>query len=314
MAQVRQELGPDALIVTRRQLQSGRDPQQPGEVVEITAISAQDAQSRGFESGQTGFPEMMQRRLQRGGVPEWAARNLAIRVRTQLERFRGGSDAELRALSSALSQQVRFAPGVEEGGRVAIMVGPTGAGKTTTLAKLGARAALLQRRKTAMVCLDQYRIGSVEQLQRYAELIGVPMEAAHDGPSLADAVARLGDAELVLVDTAGRSPRDAGALEQLRDQFLAVAEPVDIYLCLPVATRSQELESLLQHQSLLKPTRLIATKADEAICGSGAIAAQMRSGLPLSYVTTGQRVPEDIEDGNPELLALLLSGEELPQS
>ena len=314
MAQVRRELGPDALIVTRRQLHSGRGPQHPGEMVEITAISANDAESRGFESERLSFPEMLQRRLVRGGVPDWAARNLASQVRSQLDRFVSGQDAETRALSAALGQQLRFASGIERGARVVVLVGPTGVGKTTTLAKLGARAALLQRRKTALVCLDQYRIGSVEQLQRYAELIGVPMEAAHDGPSLADAVARLSDAEIILVDTAGRSPRDEGAVEELRGYVLAVQEPTDVYLCLPVAIRAQELESVLSHQNTLCPNRLIATKADEAICGSSLIAAQTRSGLPLSYVTTGQRVPEDIEDANPELLALLLSGEELTRS
>lgn len=314
MDEVRKTLGHDALIVERKQLYGARGLRSGTPTVEITAISADDATRGGLGVDHVSLPELLQRRLVRGGVPERAAGCLAMRVRSELGRLGGGRRNQVRALTAAIALEMLFAPPVGRGARVAAIVGPTGVGKTTTLAKLAARAALLERKKVGLLCVDQYRIGGVEQLQRYAELIGVPMVVAHDGRSLVRALRRVSDADLVLIDTSGRSPRDVTAIAELGACLAYAGEKVEIYLCLPVAMRAQEIAMVVAQQSKLEPTRLIATKADEAVCCSGIPAAQARSGLPMAYVTTGQRVPEDIEVATPELVADLLSGMEQESS
>lgn len=308
MAQVRATLGADALIVSRRQLRKPGGLYAGGPLVEITAMSAADAEERGVSGDCATAVSRLVARLLRGGVPAGAARALARRMESALPSGRRSRDEECAALASAVAVEMMFAPEIGSAARVAVMLGPTGVGKTTTIAKLAARAALIDKKRVGLVSLDQYRVGGIEQLQKYAELIGVPLEVAGDGSSLYTAVQRLSDADLVLIDTAGRSPRDLNVAEQLAECLDAARVPIEKYLCLPVAMRAQEMGLLVNQHAPLDPSRLICTKADEAVCCSGILAVQSASGLPVSYVTTGQRVPEDIRAATPELVADLLSG------
>ncbi len=190
------------------------------------------------------------------------------------------------------------------------MVGPTGVGKTTTIAKIAARAALVDRRAVALVCLDDYRVGGAEQLQRYADLIGVPMEVANNGKALKCALQRFAAADLVLVDTAGRSPRDQRALTQTGAVLSGAGEPIETHLCLPAWLASAiELRAVVElYAETLRPRRLVATKIDEAIYHGSIVTAQVLAGVPYSYFTTGQRVPEDLEIASASQLAELLAG------
>lgn len=311
LAQVRKALGPDALIISRRQVKSGSALSGGKRLVEVTALSPAAARKQGTGPASATVTELFERRLVRNGVRESAARALASRMGMELRREPGsGIGREPAALARALRHEMMFAPPVGDRTRVAALVGPTGVGKTTTIAKLAARAALIDGRQVGLVSLDHYRVGGVEQLQRYAELTGVPMEVASDGPGLERALSRLSRAELVLIDTAGRSPRDLPAFEQLSSCLAGAQEPIEVYLCVPAAMRHQELSLLGRQQAVLEPTRMISTKVDEAIGCEGIVAAHGTTGLPLAYLTTGQRVPEDIERATPELLASLLSGED----
>jgi flagellar biosynthesis protein FlhF len=181
-------------------------------------------------------------------------------------------------------------------------------GKTTTIAKIAAQEQLVAQRQVGLISIDQYRIGGIEQLARYAELIGCPMHVASDTHTLEIALRRLSDCELVLVDTAGRSLRDGVALSEMAETLRGVQETVEVHLCLPVATRERELALAVEHFSELQPSRLTCTKLDEALCCGAIIAAHIQSGLPLAYFTTGQRVPEDFSVATAELLAALLCG------
>ena len=310
MAQVRRTLGTDALIVSRRQLRSSSGLRSESPMVEITAMSAALAAERGLLEGHASPADRLLRRLIDGGVPNQAAKSIVQRMRAELLKLDVGPHSEASALAESLSQEMLFCAAIGSGSRVAALIGPTGVGKTTTIAKLAAQAALVEGKRVGLVCLDQYRVGGVEQLHSYAELIGVPMTAASDGRSFKAALDNLCDADLIFVDTAGRSPRDSEAASELHRCLCAAQEPVERYLCLPAAMRRQEISLTLTHNEALQPTRLISTKADEAVCCSGIVAAQASSGLPVAYVTTGQRVPEDIERATPQLLADLLSGTE----
>jgi flagellar biosynthesis protein FlhF len=173
------------------------------------------------------------------------------------------------------------------------LVGPTGVGKTTTLAKIAARAALERGLRVALVTLDTYRIGAVAQLGRYAEIVGVPLEVARDAAALEQACRRHAQADLVLIDTAGRADEQT-AIDHLGG-CLQAAPGVQVNLCIPAATRRSDLRAILRRYAPLGPTRLIITKVDETAELGGLLNAVVWSGLPLCCVTVGQRVPEDLE-------------------
>lgn len=175
--------------------------------------------------------------------------------------------------------------------RVIALIGPTGVGKTTTLAKIAARALMESRLKVALVTVDTYRIGAAEQVARYGSMMNVPTRVAHTEAELGRALEFSRQADLVLIDTAGRSKpediaRQAAMLKSVPD--------VDLYLCLSAATGARELAAAAARYAPLKPTRLIFTKLDEADGPAAIISALGPVGRPIACITDGQRVPEDI--------------------
>jgi flagellar biosynthesis protein FlhF len=307
---MRRILGDDALIVSRRDLRPNELRIGETRGVELTAMAGDDPAKPGGEERKNGTLGMLERRLTAAGVPERAAAHL---MRSLQSRHRGEvlSASTVRSLlAKVLSEELVFGGGLGAGRAVAL-VGPTGVGKTTTIAKIAAHEQLVKRRNVGLVTIDEYRVGGVEQLGRYAELIGCPMQVASDARSLEIALRRLEDCELVLIDTAGRSPRDAWALNAMAECLQNAQEPIEVHLCLPVAMRERELRTAIEHCGVLSPSRLTCTKVDEAICCGTIVAAHVQSGLPLGYFTTGQRVPEDISVATAEGLAGLLCGEDV---
>ncbi|HYD40153.1 MAG TPA: flagellar biosynthesis protein FlhF [Anaeromyxobacter sp.] len=199
------------------------------------------------------------------------------------------------------------APWLLEGRHVIAMVGPTGVGKTTTLAKLAARALLETRKRVAFVTVDTYRIGATEQLARYAEIMGVPVLVARDRSEILRAVERVADADLVLVDTAGRSsPEDVA-----RQAALVRTIPrVQLQLCVAASTGAMELAAVAERYRTLAPDRLAVTKVDEAAGPGSILSASVRICRPISCVADGQRVPEDVHAyTGPELVDLVVGRE-----
>lgn len=309
IAQVRRDLGPDAVIFSSQRCPLPDAPHE--EEVEVRALPATLAR-RGEDTSLEGGDELS-RKLAKMGVPASAALLLS---RALAERSGEGLASLRRAraqLKSVLEREMLFGSlaSAHRGPRVVVMVGPTGAGKTTTLAKLAARSALLERRRTLLVSLDNYRIGGAEQLERYADLIGVPMEMLAEDRKLDSVLRRHPGAEVIYVDTEGRSPRDQDALHAMAERIHGAGEAVEVHLCVPVGLAESEVQSLIERHLVLRPSKLIATKLDEAVYHGSIVAAQIFAGLPYSYFTLGQRVPEDIEYATAERLAALLCGEEL---
>jgi flagellar biosynthesis protein FlhF len=182
---------------------------------------------------------------------------------------------------------------IKDGGIVAV-VGPTGVGKTTTIAKLAARWALRHgTADLALVSTDGYRIGAREQLSTYARIIGAPMYAANSGKELAQVLARLKSKRLVLIDTAGMGPRDS----RLAEQFAALhsgAARARLLLALPAQGEAQALEETTRAYARLAPAACILTKVDEAASLGAALSTALRHRLPIAYFCNGQRVPEDL--------------------
>jgi len=177
--------------------------------------------------------------------------------------------------------------------RTIMLVGPTGAGKTTTIAKLAARAALIDGKRVKLITLDNYRVGGIDQIRTFAELIGIPLDVAESAASLAGLLDEAYD--LTLIDTAGRSPRDIGSISELAAE-LPDLPPIEVHLVVPAASSPAAIDELATRYRRLAPARLLFTKLDEVELAPELINAPSRTRIPITWVTTGQDVPEDIEE------------------
>lgn len=181
-----------------------------------------------------------------------------------------------------------------DGGGVVALVGATGVGKTTLIAKLAARWVMRHgTRDIALISTDSVRIGAQEQTQTLGRLLGVPAYAIDGAAELADVLDHLADKRLVLIDTAGLSPRDP-RLEQELTLLAAASKRMETTLVLSAATQAGAIEEAVQRFALAKPTTCMLTKLDEATSLGGAISTVIRARLPVTYVSEGQRVPEDL--------------------
>jgi flagellar biosynthesis protein FlhF len=246
-------------------------------------------------------------------VPEALARRLVRHVAEELEpALMHRPDVVRDALRSAVEACVSTAPpiaalaGVR---RVVALVGPTGVGKTTTVAKLAANFKLAQGFRPGLLTVDTYRIAAVEQLRTYAEIIDLPLAVANTPGEMRRALDELGDVDLVLIDTAGRSPRDEVKIRELAD-FLSAAQPDEVHLVLSAVAGERSLRAAVERFALVHADRLILTKLDEADGLGGVLAVLGQADRPVSYLTTGQAVPDDIEPADRRRLAGLILGHE----
>ncbi len=191
--------------------------------------------------------------------------------------------------------------------QIAMMVGPTGVGKTTTLAKLAGRFGLQQDCRLGLITVDTYRVAAVEQLRTYAEIIDLPMRIVTSSAEMQDALDAFADCDLVLSDTAGRSPHDDRRLAELKE-LIAVAKPDHVYLVLSLASGASSLRAAADRFAAVSPTAVVFTKLDETAGCGGLLSASREIGLPISYFATGQEVPRDIEPADPSRAARLIMG------
>ena len=211
------------------------------------------------------------------------------------------------------------------GPRLVALVGPTGVGKTTTVAKLAAHFKLREKKRVGLITIDTYRIAAVEQLRAYADILSLPLKVALTPPELAEAIRDFQDFDLILVDTAGRSQKNRNRLTELQN-FLAAARGTitelsgtdaveasqasgcEVHLVLSCAAHPEQLAEVAREFSFLGLDRVMFTKVDEAV-GLGVILNVVnRLKLQTSYLTTGQEVPDDIEVGRCKRIAELILG------
>ena len=177
--------------------------------------------------------------------------------------------------------------------RVIALVGPTGCGKTTTLAKLANHPQVFGELAVGLLCLDTYRVGAVEQARAYAELSRLPFEVVYESGDLARAQRRLRDCDVVLVDTAGRAPARPGDLREMRE-LLRELSPVEVHLAIPAGLDERRARAVLAQHRLLGLTHVLATKVDEFPEDQVVRALAAEAGLPMRWMTTGQEVPADL--------------------
>lgn len=192
---------------------------------------------------------------------------------------------------------------VLEGGVVAL-IGPTGVGKTTTLAKLAARFSKeCGTRDIALVTTDHYRIGAQEQLFSYGRLLGIPVHTASNAAELSELMKRLSDRRLVLIDTAGMSPRDRNLALQF-SELQGISKPIKTLLVMAANSQAGTLHEVVSRFGATALTGCIFTKLDESTRIGGAISVAIRRALPIAFITDGQRVPEDIEPARADRLVI----------
>lgn len=190
---------------------------------------------------------------------------------------------------------------------IAALIGPTGVGKTTTVAKLAANFSLREGKEVGLITLDTYRIAAVEQLKTYANIINVPLCVAMSPDEYQDAVYSMKDRDVILVDSAGRSQRDGMKIRELKDFFSAVA-PHETHLVLSSAANDRVIHQAIERFAEVGFDRIIFTKVDEAVGFGVVLGALQKVSAKLSYITTGQDVPADIEICEADALARMILG------
>lgn len=221
-------------------------------------------------------------------------RLLAAGIRSELADLiitKLGRDAKEEDVKGLLGKLIRAEGPLNE--RVWAFFGTTGVGKTTTVAKIAARAAMSENKRVALLTLDSYRIGAIDQSRIYAKILNIPFFSVTTPAELKTALNQLSTMDLILVDTVGRSPFSRDYIFQLLKYFEDVS--ACRFLLLPVATRDMEMDTATKAFARMGIDRIIFTKADEAHSSGSMISHNLIHRIPVSYLTTGQRVPEDIE-------------------
>jgi flagellar biosynthesis protein FlhF len=294
LARAEQECGSGVLILETRMTTQG---------AELIALKPQPEPKPAAPRRRGGFAELAANARARG-LSEVCVRTIERALRgLDVELDRPGDPALISLAKKVLASLITTVPAADTP-RALALIGPTGVGKTTTLAKLAARARRDEGRTVALVTLDLHRVAAVEQLRAFAEMLRVPLEVAFTPADLRRALHAHAGADRVFVDTAGRSPREREALAHLARAFTDV--PIARALCVPAAARRQDLVTLRRACAPLAPTSLVITKWDETDAPGEVVSYAAEEGIPLLFLTDGQEVPEAIRPAAPTWIATSL--------
>ncbi len=347
IARARQEMGPDAMLVnSKRTSVEGRhlgayevvvcaeNENPPGTEMRSATLSppADPASMKKLSQDVSELRQQMERlafALARsgGGVPEAACdtepgRLLSRLAEAELDMHlvyemvgRIGAPLAASAVRGELRRIVRVdmelgSPGA--GGAVAL-VGPPGSGKTSALVKLAVQYGISARRPTLILSMDTYRIAASEELQSYAAILGIGCQILDSTAALAQALKEYREKRLVFIDTPGLGRNEMEAGQDLA-QFLAGESGVDTHLVLPASMRAADLHRAAGHYSVFQPKKLLFTRLDETEIFGPLISQSVRWGIPISFLSRGQRIPEDLEPANLELMIDLVMGPESSQA
>jgi flagellar biosynthesis protein FlhF len=312
---VKEVMGPEAIILSTKTLRKAGEGSRPGRQSGVEVVAAMDPQAisrpepsapneprflpgvpgKVQQSAPAGEDPCLQKILTSGLYPDFVSRILeemrALRKEAGVwnipETYRGFFRWKLMEAIEVVSPEF-------QGKKIWAFIGPTGVGKTTTLAKIAAHFSLRFGKTITLITLDTYRIGGLEQLKTYARILRLPFEVAADRDELKEIITRHHDQDLLLIDTAGRNPQNIEQLQELK-RFLTVDPRIQNHLVLSATTKDGDLAQGVQRFSLMPIASYIFTKIDETEEYASLFNQLLRHRRPLSYLTNGQRVPEDIE-------------------
>jgi len=326
LSQIKSELGSDAVILSKREIADKSFGLAAKPLIEVTAAVDYDAGAHGHKTKTDELPEfpklpahnslqpdslsneiielkeMMKELIAHTGVTLHSGnplrkKLLSLGIRPNLVDLvlsKLGQGAGAHSVKDLLSKIIRTERPIHN--KVWAFVGTTGVGKTTTIAKIAARCVLNENKKAGLITLDTYRIGAIDQGRIYAKILNIPFLSVTTAAEFRTALAKLESMDLILVDTVGRSPLCRDYVPQLKE-YLGGINPCT-FLLMPVATRDTEMDTITRSFSELNIDRMIFTKVDEAIHSGSVITHNLLYRIPISFLTTGQRVPEDIEEAS----------------
>ncbi|OAA83236.1 flagellar biosynthesis protein FlhF [Clostridium ljungdahlii] len=193
---------------------------------------------------------------------------------------------------------------------IVVLVGPTGVGKTTTIAKLAGKLSLIEKKKVGLITIDTYRIGAVEQLKTYADIMNIPFQVVFTIKDMGKAIENMSDCDVILIDTTGRSSKNRMQISELR-AFIDKVNTDNIHLVISCTTKNRDIDVIVEGYKELNYNNVIITKLDETSTYGSILNILQAAKKPISFVTTGQNVPEDIKVMNTEELAKLVLGEDI---
>jgi flagellar biosynthesis protein FlhF len=341
VALARREMGPEAMLVESRK--APLEARHLGEYEVVCALvpEAEPAKPQPAEDGAVQDPRLalelaeMRRQLDLMGktitrsawngarwpsagpeMSEWHARLMAAEIEGELVHqildaagHRCGT--ELSGLEGAIGAEISQRILVDgtlaaaNGNRVMALTGPPGAGKTTMLAKLAVNCGLAQRRPLALVSMDDFRVAGADQLRSYATILGVGFQSLDSVGALAQALDEHRGKRLVLIDTPGYGPRDMDRAADLA-RFLSTRPDIATHLVLTASMKSADLTHVAERFEIFRPSTLLFTRLDETACFGTAFSLSVRLGKPISFLATGQEIPDDLAPATAERILSLL--------
>lgn len=238
-------------------------------------------------------------------IPEEILDELSTKIKEKNKEIKINSKSFENELLNSLKEIIKTDNKYDE--RIQVLVGPTGVGKTTTIAKLASLYTLYKNKKVGLITLDTYRIGAVEQLKTYAEILGVPFGVIISIKDIPSVMKTMESCEVILVDTMGRNSKNIMQVSEIR-KFVEEIHADKVHLVLSMTTKQRDLKKIINNYGMIKYNSLILTKIDETEVNGSILASLYYSNVPVSYISTGQNVPEDIEEANRDKIIKLVMG------